>query len=148
MYKPYDIDALRKQLTRFEARKTHLYKDSVGKWTVGVGWNIDDKGLPEPTIDMLLDIGIEEAERGLDQLIPSWRMLKAIHQRVLLDMCFNMGVNKLGAFKQMLVAVENYIKTGNKDWVEEWAKQMQASKWYSQVGIRAEELQRHVRTNA
>jgi lysozyme len=147
-YKPYHLDLLRTELSRDEDRRVFPYKDSVGKLTVGVGWNIEDKGLPGEVIDRLLDIGIEEAEQALDKIEPRWRVLKPIHQRVLLNMAFNLGEKKFRAFAKMWTAVANYITTGSPDWAREWAKEAKDSRWYVQVGARADRLLQMIETNA
>ena len=58
----YDVDELVEELTRDEGREKYLYQDSVNKFTIGVGWNIQDNGLPDEIIDRLLMIGIYNAE--------------------------------------------------------------------------------------
>ena len=52
-------------------------------------------------------------------------------------MCFNLGANRLGKFKNMLKACSN------EDW-EEMSVQMEDSRWYGQVGRRSKELQEMV----
>ncbi len=54
-------------------------------------------------------------------------------QRVVVNMAFNLGRNRLGKFKNFLTAVNegNYAKA---------ADEMIDSRWYSQVGRRSKEL--------
>ena len=52
-------------------------------------------------------------------------------------MCFNLGANRLGKFRNMLKAC------ANEDW-DEMSEQMEDSKWYGQVGRRSKELQEMV----
>lgn len=128
----FDRALLKKRLTISEGKRNRLYKDTVGKWTIGVGWNIEDKGLPDGIIEQLLDIGINEAVALLDARIPWWRTLDDARQSVLVDMAFNMG-GKLFTFVNTIAA----IKRG------EWKKAaagMRASLWAKQVGDRAEHL--------
>ena len=49
-------------------------------------------------------------------------------------MCFNLGANRLGKFRNMLYAVSV------SDW-QEMSNQMEDSRWYGQVGRRSKELQ-------
>lgn len=130
---PYNRDQLRAEISRDEGRKKFMYKDSVDKWTVGVGWNIEDKGLPESVIDSLLDIGIREAEDILDKLYPEWLDLSDDRQRVLLNMAFNLGQPRLAGFGKMWKA----IRAGD---FTEASKQMLDSKWAVQVGPRSQRL--------
>ncbi len=129
-HRPYGIEMCRAMLTRNEGRKRKIYKDSVGKQTIAVGWNIEDKGLPDEAIDLLLDIGIAEAEDALDKLWYEWRSLSYTRQLVLIDMAFNLGLAKFRGFKKFWGA----LKADN---IPEACIQMVDSKWYRQVGPRA-----------
>ena len=55
-------------------------------------------------------------------------------QHVLVNMCFNLGANRLGKFRNMLYAVSV------SNW-QEMSNQMEDSRWYGQVGRRSKELQ-------
>jgi lysozyme len=59
--------------------------------------------------------------------------LDDVRQRVLANMCFNMGIGKLLGFKNFLVAVQA------KDWTKAVAE-MKNSAWFKQVGQRAVRL--------
>ena len=58
-------------------------------------------------------------------------------QRVLVNMCFNLGGTRLSKFKNMLAACRSH------DW-QEMARQMEDSRWFGQVGRRSIELQKMV----
>jgi len=58
-------------------------------------------------------------------------------QRVIVNMCFNLGANRLGKFRNMLYAVST------SNW-KEMANQMEDSRWFGQVGRRSVELQQMV----
>ena len=58
-------------------------------------------------------------------------------QHVLINMCFNLGANRLGKFRNMLSACSE------SNW-DEMAAQMEDSKWFGQVGRRSAELQEMV----
>jgi len=134
-----NLDAIKKQLTVHEGRKSFPYQDTVGKVTIGVGWNLTDNGLPDSIIDDLLDLSIGKAELDLDETFPWWRDLDEVRQRVLLDMCFNMGINKLAKFKRTLGAIRQ------QKW-NEAAEFMLDSLWATQVGKRAKRLAHMMRT--
>ena len=133
----YDVDELVEELTRDEGREKFLYQDSVSKWTIGVGWNIQDNGLPDEIIDRLLQIGIYNAEKSLDGAYPEWRELSNVRQRVCANMMFNMGKMKFNRVRwpKFFAAVKA------RDW-EEAGRQMQDSKWWGQVGPRAVRLRK------
>lgn len=116
-----------------EGTRRKPYRDTVGKLTVGVGRNLDDKGLRDDEIALMLTNDIKECEADLDRALPWWRTLNAPRQHVLLDMCFNLGLTKLLGFKNTL----KYIQQGN--WAQAKANMLQ-SLWARQVGSRAVRL--------
>ena len=46
-----------------EGRRSHIYTDTVGKLTIGVGRNLTDRGLSDDEIDYLLANDIKIAKR-------------------------------------------------------------------------------------
>ena len=69
----------------------------------------------------------------LDTYEPWWRGLDDNRQRVLANMCFNLGYPRLKGFKKFLHAL--HLKK-----FEEAAEEMMDSKWATQVGDRAKRL--------
>ena len=110
-----------------------LYKCSAGKNTIGVGRNIDDRGITEDESDYLLSNDIDLCVRELETAFSWFPSLSDARQRVLVNMCFNLGLSRLMGFKKFLSAVE----------AEEWetaAVEMLDSKWAKQVGLRSTRL--------
>ena len=130
---------LEKMLIRHEGMRFKPYEDSVGKLTIGVGRNLDDVGITEHEVLMLLAHDIDTAVRGLDRRAPWWIELDTIRRQVLIDMVFNLGINGFMKFKKTIAAIKS------KDW-EEAALEMMDSKWATQVGGRATELSEMMRT--
>ncbi len=121
------------QLSLHEGRKLKPYHDTVGKMTIGVGRNLDDVGISDEEADALLGHDIARCVRDLDRTLSWWRNLDPARQRVLLDMCFNLGIAGLLGFRNTLAAVQR------GDWLA--AKYgMLASRWAGQVGKRARRL--------
>jgi len=56
--------------------------------------------------DRGLDDGLADGERELDAALGYWRMLSPPRQRVLISMCFQLGLKGLLGFKRMLAALE------------------------------------------
>ena len=54
----FTMDKLEQLLIDHEGYEKKPYTDTVGKITIGVGWNLSDKGLPEEIIQQLLFRGI------------------------------------------------------------------------------------------
>ena len=125
-----DIEQLTKELRTDEGVKPMPYRDTVGKLTIGVGRNLDDRGLSNDEIDYLLKNDIRIVCEELDKRLPWWRRMSAVRQRVLANMAFNMGINVLLTFRNTLAAMQG----GRYD---DAAVGMLASKWAKQVGKRA-----------
>jgi lysozyme len=129
----YSEDLLFSELERDEGIRLRPYLDTEGKMTIGIGRNLDDIGIDPEEARYMCRKDIQRAESGLTTVIPNWRGLSDARQRVLINMCFNMGPTRLAGFKNMVSAV----KTDN---FEDAAKEMLDSKWAKQVGARAERL--------
>lgn len=128
-----DRPRLMKQLNVDEGREKKMYKDTVGKWTVGVGRNISDRAFSDDEIDLMLSNDIKIVEAELDRNTPWWRQMSDARQNVLANMCFNMGWPVLSQFK-------NTLKAMQEGRYADAAKGMMDSKWAKQVGNRAERL--------
>jgi len=135
----YDRAALLRELSRDEGRRAFAYKDTEGILTIGVGHNLEANGLPDEIIDDLLEYDIREiAEPALNRLYPSWRYLSDKRQRVLLNMAFNLGQDRLMQFRKMWTAIE-------LEDFEDAAREMLDSRWARQVGVRADRLSEMMR---
>lgn len=138
----YDLAALEAELTRDEGNVAYAYTDSLGYLTIGIGHLIDKrKGakLKPQVIDLIFQLDIQDCEADLDRNLPWWRNLSPVRQRVLLNMCFNMGIGTLLTFKNTLAAMQNGSYAAA-------ASGMLASKWATQVGDRAKRLADMMRT--
>jgi len=136
---PDDLAALRDQLDDHEGRSLHLYKDITGHWSIGVGRNLSDRGIFDDECDLMLDNDIAWHEGALFARIPWAAQVDVVRQRVLIDMCFNLGPDGLVQFHRMLDA----LRRGDH---ESAAAEMLASRWSGQVGRRAQRLARMMRT--
>ena len=94
---------------------------------------MDDKGLSKAEISILLSNDINACEADLDREMPWWRRLTDNRQRVMLNMCFNLGITRLKGFKNMLRDVQNGL-------YDQAAVEMLDSLWARQVGGRAVRL--------
>lgn len=153
------------QLKLHEGVRLKPYKCSAGKWTIGVGHNYEDTGLPKWLIDELLithhsvteytkrfrDGGftMEMADRLLADDVAKceqrlmkyewYNKLDDIRKRVIIDMTFNMGIGWIGKFKNTV----KMIKDGNYKGAGDG---MMKSVWAKQVGKRAERLSKMMKT--
>lgn len=136
-----DDPLLNKELRRDEGVEYTVYIDTVGVPTTGVGHNLNAKPLPEgwaypltdDQVDQLLADDVGDVFKDLDRVLPWWRNMSYARQRVLANMCFNLGIPRLSGFKNTLAAMEQGRYTTA-------AAGMMSSKWAEQVGKRAERL--------
>lgn len=129
-----DRGKLAAQLTLEEGKRRTIYLDSLGIPTIGIGHNLR-KPLSDRAIQLIFEDDCEDVERELDGALPWWRTLSEVRQRVLADMCFNLGLKGLLKFEHTLKAVEE------GRWAAA-AKGMRSSFWARQVKGRAEVLAR------
>jgi lysozyme len=127
------------ELRRDEGVERKPYTDSVGKLTIGVGRNLTDVGLSDDEIDYLLHNDLKRVDADLDAHAAWWRTLDPVRQRVLRNLCFNMGWPRLAGFKNALGAMKagKYATAANE---------MLDSTWARQVGARAQRLAAMMRT--
>ena len=134
-----DRTAMTRQLRLHEGERLKPYRCTAGKLTIGVGRNLEDRGISREESAMLLANDIVNEERELLRALPWVATLDEVRQRVLLDMSFNLGLVGLLAFKNTLAAIEagEYQRA---------ASMMLDSRWAKQVGQRAERLSRMMAT--
>lgn len=125
------IEKLKQSLTLHEGRKNFPYVDTVGKITVGIGFNLTDRGLSDEWIDKQF---IDDVNYFHDQLNEfSWfRDLNEDRKVVLIDMAF-MGIKTFLKFTRLIQALKD------KDY-KKASKEMLNSKWATQVKGRAFDL--------
>ena len=150
----YNAENFVNKLIAHEGLRLQVYKDTLGIDTVGIGRNLEDRGITKeeldwmdiPSMDAVYEYGITEAdamhlakndvqivEEELVRAHPCVEELDAVRQLVLTDMAFNLGVPRLCKFKKMWAAVhENKFDVA--------AKEMLDSRWANQVKSRATKL--------
>ena len=136
MIKPEDLIGL---IKRHEGVRAFPYIDTVGKITIGVGHNLTDNGITNAVINTILAEDINIAKSELDKIYPDWCDLSDNRKMVVVSMMFNMGSPRYLTFKRFWKA----LKAGQYDLA---AEEMEDSKWRRQVGNRALELSKMMRT--
>jgi lysozyme len=126
-------------LRRHEGVKNTLYKCTSDKWTIGVGRNLEDVGLSEEEIDMLLLNDIVRTKELMDDYIPWHRDLDEVRQEALINFVFNVGIGTTMKFKNAMAALEEHD-------YDTAATEMLDSNWAKQVGSRAEEVTQMIKT--
>ncbi|MCP4470166.1 MAG: lysozyme [Gammaproteobacteria bacterium] len=120
---------LKGMITEHEGKRLDMYQDSKGIYTVGVGHNLEDKGISEAVCDLMLTEDIEEAI-GDANTFRWFEDLNQPRQAVIIDMIFNLGLTRFSGFKRTIKFIENEL-------YQSAAKEMLDSKWADQVGRRA-----------
>lgn len=135
-----NIDALKKSLIAHEGFRKKVYKDSKGILTIGVGRNIESKGLSRDEVLFLLDNDIAEVVSEMEKE-PYYMAIRGddVRCRVIIEMAFNLGEAGLEEFKKMLAAVQSFH-------FEIASEEMLNSKWARQVGDRAKILAQMMKT--
>lgn len=138
---------LEKELMRHEGVKLKPYKDSLGFWTIGVGYCYEKRGMPLALLTEVLSGGFtqetalklmrEEIAQCRTQLSEwlgdTWGRLGSVRQDVLVNMCYNLGIGRLKGFKKFRQALDE------GQW-QQAAAEMRSSRWAAQVKGRAVEL--------
>ena len=145
-----NIELCKEQIKRHEGEVLNIYEDSLGYKTLGVGhlcqpndpeydWAVGTS-VSQEVVDMYYEDDFDKHYMEAIHVFGShedWDELPEVIQRVLVNMCFNLGGSRLSKFRNMLKACRNH------DW-KEMSVQMQDSRWYGQVGRRSKELQEMV----
>jgi lysozyme len=133
MIKKTQINLLIADLKRDEGIRLKPYKCSAGKLTIGVGRNIEDRGITEEESEVLLNTDIALCILDLEKNFNWYDSIDFMRQNAMINMCFNLGITRLLGFKKFISAMEerDYAKAG---------AEMMDSKWAVQVGDRAKRL--------
>lgn len=97
-----DLEKVKKRLIVEEGKKHFPYRCSANKITIGVGRNLEDRGVSDITIDQMLDEDIDICVGELRQNLSWFDNAPSGIQDVLIDLAFNMGVPKLLTFVKTL----------------------------------------------
>jgi len=118
-------------IKRHEGFVDHVYKDSLGKDTIGYGTLMP---ISKKEAELLLKHRLEDKTRELVKKEPFFNELPSIAQTVILEMCYQLGVNGVLNFKKMWEALKRY------NFVEAAKEGRDSLWWKEQTRSRAEEL--------
>ena len=145
-----DIELCKQDIKRHEGEVLEIYEDSLGYKTLGIGhlcqpedpeykWEVGTK-VSQEIVDMYYENDFDKHYKEAIHVFGSeenFEKLPEVIQRVLVNMCFNLGGTRFSKFKNMLGACRSH------NW-EQMAAEMENSRWYNQVGRRSVELQESV----
>jgi len=124
---------------RQEGWRNHPYEDTMGVLSIGVGRNLDDRGLSDSEIMYLLENDIALSQTELSRTFEWFWLLNEARQDALVSMHYNLGMTTLLKFKKTLKCLSD------GDFLSA-SEEMLDSKWADQVGDRAVELSKMMRT--
>ena len=136
------MERLLKMIKLHEGVKSHAYQCTAGKWTIGVGRNIDQEGglgLSEEEINVLLINDVERVKNELTAAYFWFPALDEVRQAAMIDMCFNLGLSRLRGFVKAIEAM-------SRQQYDNAADEFLDSRWASQVGQRAIRVTEMIRT--
>ena len=101
-----DTVEMRRELIRDEGLRTKPYKCTAGRLTIGIGRNLDDKGISREEAMILLDHDIRECYTDLEFIFPDqFHKWPEELQRALINMRFQLGYGGFRSFEKMLEAL-------------------------------------------
>lgn len=133
-----DMKRMREQLILHEGLKLMPYRCTSDKLTIGVGRNLDDRGISEETAMQMLDEDINIVHGELLKAVPEFTSYPNVVQESLVDLAFNMGTPTLLKFKATLAALnaqQMCIASG----------ELLDSRYARQVGQRAVTISENIR---
>ena len=143
-----NVEQLREQLKIDEGCVYEIYNDHLGYPTFGIGHLVRESdpehGSPlgtavsEGRVIEAFDADIEIVLSDCNTLYPDFEDLPEEAQQIIANMMFNLGRPRLSKFVGMKRGVDE------KDW-NSAADEMVDSRWYRQVGARAERLVNRMR---
>jgi len=143
-----NIEQLREQLEIDEGCVYEIYNDHLGYATFGVGHLVTESD-PEHGLDVGTAISTERCSQAFESdiqgvlrdcniLYADFHNLPEEAQQIIANMMFNLGRPRLSKFAGMKRGIDT------KDW-DQAADEMVDSRWYRQVGARAERLVNRMR---
>lgn len=133
-------DSLKKQLKYDEGISRFPYKCTAGKLTVGVGRNLESRGLSDDEIEYLLDNDIDTAIQDTARWLGGnvFSSLSQSRQDAIVNMAFNLGYTRLSTFHNLKKTIlNNDFSLASIEALD--------SKWASQVGMRAVRIAERLR---
>jgi len=132
-----NLNILATELTRDEGFRKKPYKCSAGKLTIGVGRNIEDRGITRDEAEYMLKNDIKQSIAEAEKF--DWyKGLSAARKRVVVNMIFNLGAPTFRKFKGTIRLIKNRNYAAA-------SVEMLDSRWARQVGVRATRLSKMMR---
>ena len=144
-----NMERLMKSVKEHEGFRNSVYRDTLGKRTVGYGhlcvedhWE-DNREYTVPELERVLEADLNNAIRGAEELCSDCPVLEDQAKEIIVEMIFQLGKTGVSKFKNMWKALKhdppNY---------EQASIEMLDSRWAKQTPGRAKEMSEHMRSLA
>ena len=129
-------------LAKHEGYRKHPYLCTAGKISIGIGRNLEDRGLSDDEIKYLFENDVKIAYADCKRLFRDFDSITTpARQAALIDMAMNLGGPRLTKFVNMRAAVDlRNWKGAAREMVTSSANPDEPSLWKRQVGERADRL--------
>jgi lysozyme len=134
-----DLHRTKATILRHEGLRLKPYHCPAGKLTIGIGRNIEDRGITQGEAYMLLETDLDECVADLKMLFPDFDQIDPPRQEALVNMRFQLGGGTLRKFRRMVKAVKT------EDWEEAKVEALDSA-WARQTPQRAHEVAEVLRT--
>ena len=138
-----NMERLMKSVKANEGFRNSVYKDTLGKRTVGYGhlcvedhWE-DNREYTVPELERVLEADLNNAIQGAEELCSDCPDLRDQAKEIIVEMVFQLGKTGVSKFRNMWKAlkVPDYPTA---------AKEMLDSRWAKQTPNRAKEMSDHM----
>lgn len=129
-----------------EGRVSYLYNDKTGErfslsdgnLSIGIGYNLQELGIPSKIIDALFQYSLDITVESLVRIFPNLFSYSDNRLLALVNLCFNIGAPRLKKFVKLIEAVED------EDW-ERASEEVLDSAYAKQLPERALRISRMIR---
>lgn len=132
-----NLQKIKESIKKYEGLKLKPYTCPKGKLTIGIGRNLEDKGIKIDEAEKMLDNDLLDIKLELEDKLPVFKKLDDVRRNVLIEMAFNMGVPKLLNFKNTIGYLETAVFCLDKSDIgsaktcfQYASKEMLNSKWH------------------
>lgn len=133
------LEQLKIELIQDEGIRLKPYTDTTGHITIGVGRNLTDNGITKEECDMMLTHDAMECIRQVRHEFLFYDSLNNAQKRVIVNLCFNLGLSGLKKFERFLKALQSQdIDTACR--ALKYKENGELSLYYRQVGKRVDRL--------
>ena len=140
-----DMNRLMKSVKAHEGFRNSVYKDTLGKRTVGYGhlcvedhWE-DNREYTVPELERVLEADLNNAIQGAEELCSDCPVLEDQAREIITEMVFQLGKTGVSKFRNMWKALKQTPPSYSVA-----ATEMLDSRWAKQTPNRAKEMSDHM----